>query len=180
MPHTRPLCATRSRGGMVLIEVLDTAALISWPVERLAGGVVLNGQRREVERIEPERLISLDVADLLWTTPNQQSLSDATIIAVGTGDIAGISEIDLGLLALAIEKGGRLHTDDYRLQNLCKVAGVDWRPIETDGITASWNWEVRCSGCGERHELPEEATQARGDLGSCKICGSSLKAKRIR
>jgi UPF0271 protein len=165
---------------MVLVEVLDTAALISWPVERLAGGVVLNGQRREVERIEPERLISLDVADLLWATPNQQSLSDATGIAMGTGDIAGISEVDLGLLALAIEKGGRLYTDDYRLQNLCKVAGVDWRPIETDGITAAWNWEVRCTGCGERIGLPEKTTHSRGDLGSCKTCGSSLKVRRIR
>ena len=164
---------------MESVDVLDTSALISWPVERMSGAVVLEGQKEEVERKFPERMISLEVSDLNWETPTDESVEIARKLASKTGDISGLSSIDLGLLALAIEKNGRLHTDDYRLQNLCKNAGVEWLPVETGGISSVWKWEVRCSGCQSKAEQPNFVTLKKEELGECQDCGAPLRVKKV-
>ena len=95
-----------------------------------------------------------------------------------TGDIAGLSSIDLELLALAMEREGTLFTDDYRLQNLCSRAEIPWASVMTEGINSIWSWEVRCTGCGIKHEIPSQTSASKGDIGDCDICGSPLKSKR--
>ncbi len=165
---------------MERVEVLDTSALVSWPVAALEGGFVVEGQRAEVDRVAPERNLSIEAANLHWDLPSEISLRQATDLARGTGDIVGLSETDLSLLALAIEKNGRMHTDDYRLQNLCSAAGLDWLAVESDGISHVWNWEVRCPGCGNAPEA-QKGTRPSGDsLGQCKDCGLALIISRKR
>ena len=99
-------------------DVLDTAALIAWPVERIVGRMVLRAQREELYRVAPDRLVLLDAVEVDWASPGDASVEAARELAMLTGDIAGLSSIDLELLALAMEREGTLFTDDYRLQNL--------------------------------------------------------------
>ena len=163
---------------MAPVKVLDTAALIVWSVEMISGGIVLEAQRSELSRVAPERLMVIEATELVWSSPNEDSVEKAREWAIETGDIAGLSEVDLGLLALAIELEGTMYTDDYRLQNLCTVAGITWSPVATDGINSVWTWEIRCSGCGFKSEVPSQTTPAGHNTGECDICGSPLQIKK--
>ena len=165
------------RLGMAAGEVLDTAALIAWPLERMRGSLVVPGQRVELTRISPDREILLDAAGLEWASPGPDALAQASDIAVSTGDMAGLSSVDLELLALAVEKAATLVTDDYRLQNLCERGGVPWLSVTMEGIRALWAWELRCTGCGTVLPPPESPNPSR-DLGNCVDCGAALGLRR--
>ena len=159
-------------------DVLDTAALIAWPVERIVGRMVLRAQREELYRVAPDRLVLLDAVEVDWASPGDASVEAARELAMLTGDIAGLSSIDRDLLAWAMEREGTLFTDDYRLQNLCSRAEIPWASVMTEGINSIWSWEVRCTGCGIKHEIPSQTSASKGDIGDCDICGSPLKSKR--
>ena len=161
-------------------KVLDTSALINWPLDSLEGGFVVESQRIEIERVSPERMLSIEVARLNWSSPSTESLEAATKIAIETGDLDGLSEIDLSLLALSLELSGHMHTDDYRLQNLCRTAGLNWSPVESSGITEIWNWEIACRGCGEVFTGSEKTRPASEGVGECSECGSELRIVKKR
>jgi len=160
---------------MTMPNILDTSALINWPIDALVGGFSVNGQRSEVERIAPERMLSIETAEVNWISPSPESVQEAVAIGRKTGDLDGLSETDLHLLALAIELGGHMHTDDYRLQNLCNSVGVRWSPVVSEGITDVWNWEIRCSGCGTLVPGAEKTRPASEGMGECSECGSILR-----
>ena len=160
---------------MTMPDILDTSALINWPIDALNGGFVVSGQRLEVERIAPERMLSIETAGVNWSSPSSESVQESTAIARKTGDLDGLSETDLHLLALAIELGGHMHTDDYRLQNLCNSVGVSWSPVVSEGIKETWNWEIRCIGCGTLVAGAEKTRPASEEIGACAECGSELR-----
>ena len=107
-------------------------------------------------------------------------MQTATNLAIGTGDMAGLSEIDLGILALSIHLKKTLVTDDYRLQNLAEKASIDWITVTTDGITEIWNWELKCIACKKIFPQPEKPNLKKADWGQCEDCGSELKLKKMR
>ena len=160
-------------------EVLDTSALLAWPVERMNGALVVPNQRAELVRISPDREIALDAAELVWATPGEDALAKARDLATTTGDMAGLSSVDFELLALAVEKGAVLVTDDYRLQNLCELGGISWSSVTTEGIRSMWLWQLRCSGCGSVVDAPDSPSPDR-NLGNCRECGSELVLRRQR
>ena len=160
-------------------EVLDTAALLAWPVERMSGSLVVPGQRAELVRISPDRELALDAANLIWAVPSKDALAIARNLATTTGDIAGLSGVDFELLALAVEMNETLITDDYRLQNICELGGIAWLTVTTEGIRSMWSWELRCSGCGLIVDTPDAPSPDR-NLGNCRECGSKLALRRRR
>ena len=159
-------------------EVLDTAALIYWPITRLNGCYVMPSQKIELCRIYPEKEIKIDSAELIWIEPDKKSLQFATSLAIETGDMAGLSEIDLGILAVSIYLKKTLVTDDYRLQNLAEKAGIDWMTVTTDGITELWKWELKCMACKKIYPQPGKPNPKKSDWGECDDCGSELKLKK--
>ena len=161
-------------------KVLDTAALISWPLVELNGGMAVEGQIEEVRRVSEARLIDVDAANLKWIEPSEISIEKATSLATSSGDLVGLSDVDLRLLALTLEKNARLHTDDYRLQNLCEISGLSWSSVELPGISQVWSWEIRCEGCGEVHKHLQGTIPASKEIGRCNNCGSRLSMKRKR
>jgi len=165
---------------MPMPEILDTSALLNWPLDSLEGKYVVDGQRKEVERLSPSRMLTVEAARMKWSSPSRDSLEEATIIARNTGDLDGLSETDLSLFALAIELAGQIHTDDYRLQNLCSSVGIQWAPVESSGITEFWNWEIKCLGCGIVTEGSEKTRPVSEKVGECHDCGSDLKIVKKR
>ena len=161
-------------------EVLDTAALISWPIIRLNGCYAIPSQKIELCKIYPKKEIKIDSAELIWIEPDEKSLEIATNLAISTGDMAGLSKIDLGILALSINLKKTLVTDDYRLQNLAEKAGIEWKTVSTKGIKELWKWELRCIACKKIYSQPEKPNQKKSDWGECEDCGSELKLKRRR
>ena len=104
-------------------RVLDTAALLHWPPNRLAGGVCATSQRQELERLSTARAMLIETADIQWRVPAPASLKDAKSAASTSGDLARLSDVDLDVLALALAYRAVVVTDDYRLQNTYRHAG---------------------------------------------------------
>ena len=64
------------------MPVLDTAALLHWPVERLSGGLVSHSQLEELEKLSPQRAMLVQSIELEWLTV---ATKDAEIAAANTG-----------------------------------------------------------------------------------------------
>jgi len=135
------------------MEVLDTAALLAWPLEALLDGVCAPSQLAEVERLSPSRALLIEFQGPRIQAP--LSLDPATRAAKDTGDFSGLSDVDLDVLALAFELDLTLVTDDYR-------------GVVQDGLTEIRHHVLTCTGC--------KAVWDEGE--TCSDCGSALRLKR--
>ena len=99
-------------------------------------------------------------------------------ISKETGDIAGLSETDIEIIALAMEYDCILITDDSRMQNIAEYSKIKWRSVNTDGIKDIWKWEIVCMGCKIVKIMPESTTNQKNNLGQCVECGSKLKVRK--
>tara|TARA_B100000401_G_C52409104_1_gene532675 strand:+ start:89 stop:583 length:495 start_codon:yes stop_codon:yes gene_type:complete len=158
--------------------VVDTSALLSWPLTELNGAIIVQSQVKELERHSPARAEMVEAVGVIISEPTGDSISSASVEAMETGDMGGLSITDLHLVALAYERNCVLVTDDYRMQNLSERMGVRWKSVSSDGISEFWIWKVKCVGCGREFDSPESPTNKKGLLGECMDCGSDLKLKR--
>lgn len=153
------------------MPVLDTAALLHWPVNRLEGGIVAHSQLDELRKLSPERAMLVESIDMNWMSCG---LGEATEAASMTGDLPRLSPVDLEILALAILTGEKLFTDDYSLQNVCRSLGHDFESVSNKKSTQQWGWQLRCIGCKATKKVESKTEQ------ECEICGSPMKVKRVR
>ncbi len=151
------------------MEVLDTAALLSWPLEMLMPGICANSQLDEVQRLSPSRHLMIESQGPRFETPNPAAIAVATEASQETGDFSGLSSVDLDVLALAFSTGYTLVTDDYRMQNVCSHRGHPWRGVVQDGVREVRTHALVCIGCG--------SVQSQGEI--CPDCGSKLTLKRM-
>jgi UPF0271 protein len=84
-----------------------------------------------------------------------------------TGDFQKMSEADISAVALALQLGGQLITDDFAVSNLAKNMGLDVMPIMTRGIKKVGKWIYYCPACKKAISAAQ----------TCPVCGSSLKRK---
>ena len=162
-------------------RALDTAALLHWPMNQLAGGICAESQRRELAQLSEARSLLIDAADLRWQDAPQPWLEEAKRVASQSGDLPRLSNVDLDVLALALGLQAHLVTDDYRLQNAYRSAGGEVSGVANATSAAVWLWSLRCTGCRAEFPVPENAERSKNkDVGSCDRCGSPLKVKRKR
>ena len=154
---------------LVSMEVLDTAALLSWPLEMLMQGICANSQLNEVQRLSPSRHLMLEAQGPRFETPNPAAIAVATEASQETGDFSGLSSVDLDVLALAFSTGYTLVTDDYRMQNVCSHRGHPWRGVIQEGVREVRSHALECVGCGSIH--------SQGEV--CPDCGSPLALRRV-
>ena len=154
---------------LVDMEVLDTAALLSWPLEMLMQGICANSQLNEVQRLSPSRHLMLEAQGPRFETPDPAAIAVATEASQETGDFSGLSPVDLDVLALAFSMGCTLVTDDYRMQNVCSHRGHPWRGVVQDGVREVRSHALQCVGCGSVHRQGEV----------CPDCGSPLSLRRV-
>ena len=153
------------------MPVLDTAALLHWPVEKIAGNLVANSQMAELENLSPERAMLVEALDLRWESPDTK---DAEIAAAKTGDLPRLSPVDLDVIAIAINSNETLYTDDYSMQNDCRFLGLDFQPVFNQKSKKQWFWQLKCIGCRATKEIEIEKEE------TCEICGSPMKVKKAR
>lgn len=160
------------------MRVLDTSALLHWPIDRLAGGHCVNSQRNELERLSSERLLLVEAAAIEW---HEVEVDSAKQAASKTGDLARLSDVDLEILALTLKLQATLVSDDYRLQNICKSEGLRYESIQTSGARDEWRWELRCTGCRKVSPVGKDVQRSKKDaVGECDVCGSPMLIKRAR
>ncbi len=156
-------------------EVLDTAALLHWPGDRIGKGVVSPGPLKEIAKLDQSRAMLVEASSPAIRSPMPLSVASARKIAEGTGDLAGLSPVDIEILALALEVQGVLATDDRRLQNCAASAGLPWLGVGEVPMSKVWSWQRRCTGC--RREIASESEIIDE---CCPDCGSPVQLKRRR
>ncbi len=163
------------------MRVLDTAALLHWPVTELVGNICAMSQQAELERVSPQRWMLIQAIDIEWREVSEQWLETAKECAAQSGDLPRLSDVDLDVLALALGLELALVTDDYRLQNTMNAAGKTSKSVGTAGTKQVWKWELRCTGCRTAQDVPEDVSRSKkGEVGDCDRCGSPLVLKRKR
>ena len=115
---------------------------------------------------------------LVFCKPNQDSIDLAVDAAKQSGDISRISETDLALVSLALEKSALLITDDYRMQNIASFLELEWQGVSEAGIREVWSWTLVCSGCKSEYDAPESTYAKQKNYGECHDCGAALRLKR--
>ena len=103
--------------------------------------------------------------------PGSKELARVREAAKRTGDSVRISGPDADSLALALEMGATLLTDDYSMQNLAATLGIEYKALSQDGIKEVWTWQHRCRGCGRYFEEQQK---------ECPVCGSEVRTTRKR
>jgi UPF0271 protein len=99
-------------------------------------------------------------------SPSDESRKRAVLAATATKDVTVLSGTDRDLLALALELGAELHTDDFAVQNVAHLLGVKTVPI-LQRKARHVQWKYRCSGCGRYADHD----------GECPVCGAAVKRK---
>ena len=106
-------------------------------------------------------------------TPGGDDLRHVENLARATGDINGLSPVDLDVLALAVGAGDYIATDDHRIQNVAESAGIPWIPVIGKGISEKWDWIRKCRGCGKTWpKMPDIISN------ECSDCGSEIRSVR--
>ena len=164
------------------MRVLDTAALLHWPVDQLADGVCAISQQAELERVSPQRSLLVQSLDSIeWRDVPPAWLQDAKEAAALSGDLPRLSDVDVDVLALAIALDATLVTDDYRLQNTMQALQRPTKSVGTTGAKQVWLWELRCTGCRVTSPVPANVDRSKkGSVADCDVCGSPMNVKRAR
>lgn len=151
--------------------VLDTSVLFYGKDLPTGHELVISpGVVRELEAHGmAQRLELLLATRIRVSSPSKRSLSKVESEAERTGDATRLSETDKELLALAMDLGYQLLTDDYSIQNLATVLGVPYLGFDQRGITRVLEWESKCTGCGK--VLGAEVKE-------CDVCGRPTKMRR--
>ena len=105
-------------------------------------------------------------AGLRVLSPDPGDLKRVADAAARSRDKGVISATDADLLALALGLEATIYTDDFALQNVALVLGVQTRPI-LQRRAKRVHWKYRCSGCGRYTDHD----------GECKVCGAAIKRK---
>ena len=161
------------------MAVLDTSALLHWPIERCRGQIVSILQQTELSRVDEQRWMLIETLDMEWRTASTDERQVVLDLAAKTGDLPRLSDVDIELLALAIANQTSLVTDDYRMKNVAREAGIDVEGVMTSGGKHQWKWVLRCIGCRQTEEVSSEASRSKkDDVKVCDRCGSPMKLKR--
>lgn len=150
-------------------HILDTSALFSMqdlPPEPMTTPGVIS----ELRKYHDPRLRYWEDR-LIVSEPSAASMERVREAAARTGDDARLSPVDMEVLALAMDQGGVILTDDYSIQNLARALGLEYRPVGLKGIREVIVWRYRCRGCGRTFDK---------NMPDCPICGSALRSVRSR
>lgn len=112
----------------------------------------------------------IDLDRLRIVEPEQKNIEFILEKAKNTGDLLNLSKEDVSVLALCIQLGGEIVTDDYTVSNVAKHMSLKVIPIMTKGISKILDSAYFCPACDKTFEKISE----------CPICGSKLKKSAHR
>ncbi|MEM2868900.1 MAG: nucleic acid-binding protein [Thermoplasmata archaeon] len=151
--------------------VLDASAILSGVDPPLAEELLMPPLvEKELGHAWARRKLAyLKEVRLRVVQPSTASMETVRRATEGTGDDARLSGADMQVLALALETGATILTDDYSIQNLAEILGIPYRPVVQKGIREVLKWGYRCTGC--KRELGKKAPE-------CPVCGAPVRSFR--
>lgn len=103
--------------------------------------------------------------------PSPESVEKVREASRKTGDYEVMSSTDIDVLALALDLGATVITDDYAIQNVARYLGIKYETGEMQGIREMRRWKWRCESCGRYFRRYYE---------ECPVCGGKLRRVRGR
>lgn len=154
----------------VIMLVLDSSALFAMEQLPQEESCCPPGVVDELTKYKDHRL---DLwGDLLRVSDCTQASMDRIMeCARRTGDAGRLSPVDITVLALALDVGGTILTDDYSIQNTARKMGIPCRGVGQEGIKKVEKWNFQCTGCRKWYKEKHD---------ECPICGSPMRAHRKR
>jgi UPF0271 protein len=121
---------------------------------------------------------SVESGKLKLKKPKNDSIKKVKEISKSLGDINSLSEVDLQVLALALEIDNVdcntfIITDDYSIQNVANKIGLNFISLVTFGIRFRLYWKLYCPACYQEYCFDQR-------IKDCEICGTKLKRKSLR
>ena len=110
------------------------------------------------------RFESLLASGLRVAGPSAGGIEQVRRAAEKTGDTDKLSVTDRDLLALALDLGATLYSDDFAIQNVAHELGVTTAPVQQRSAKKRL-WKFRCTGCKRFYRAS----------GECPVCGSPIK-----
>jgi endoribonuclease Nob1 len=155
---------------MLRTYVLDASAFI-YGVQVSGTVYTVPEVTRELRSSEAEVALQEFLKEgLKIESPLKTDVALITEKAKSTGDYLRLSQADIDLLAKALEVSGTLVTDDYSIQNVATLLGIETQQIQQARIKRVLKWRRRCVGCGRLYESET----------ICPVCGSDVKVKPIK
>ncbi len=110
--------------------------------------------------------------------PRRVFLDRISESAKTVGDVLFLSEVDLEVLALALELKSLgyspfIVTDDYSIQNVADQVDVEFASLMTFGIRFRQHWIMYCPACFRKYP-PDYKNE------NCQVCGTRLKRKPLK
>jgi len=111
-------------------------------------------------------------------SPKKNFLDKVKTSATLVGDTFFLSEVDIQVLALALELKTygyfpMIATDDYSIQNVANQMGIEFASLATFGIRFRLQWIRYCPACHKKYP-------ANYKFRKCEVCGTELKRKPLR
>ncbi len=145
--------------------VLDTSAILAGVALPPSVVVIPPSVYDEVHYKSPE----IKMYEIV--SPGDDFVSRVVKASKKTGDYDVLSRTDMDVLALALQVGGVIITDDYAIQNVAHFLGIKYEIAEMSGIKEARKWKWRCESCGRYYRRKYE---------SCPVCGGRLRRVRDR
>lgn len=146
-----------------MIKTADTNILVR------GGRLPFNPQappsvREEIQSDKGQR--NLDLEQVKFVQPGNESLRKVRSISEDIN--SPTSGTDEDVVALALETGTELVSDDLAVQNLAAHLEIEFSSYMNDEINELREWEVRCERCGRKMGSVDE---------SCSMCGGGAERR---
>ncbi len=150
--------------------ILDTSAILSRRFNLSSADFIIPAS--VMEEITKGRLKSTldtlqETARIL--TPARASREVVERSAKQSGDLSELSSTDIDVLALAIETGASIISDDYAIQNVASKLNLQYTGASITEIKTEVQWKYRCTGCRRAFKEP---------VGNCPVCGHEVVRTR--
>jgi len=151
-----------------MVKVLDSSGIINARDKVIEDNyITVAGVQYELKDIQSRNKFEAGIAQghIKIEEPSSESLEKVKESAEENGVLPLLSKVDVKVLALALERKSVLVTDDYDIQNMCKILGLKFERVREGGIKEAYRWRKKCLACGK--EFSE-------DLRECEVCGSKM------
>ncbi len=147
--------------------VLDTSAILSRKFNLNQENIVIPESVMEEVRLgKIARSLEWHEEGLRIFRPSGSSLKTVRDTAARTGDLEKLSSTDMDVIAVALETGGTIITDDFAIENVASRLGLKFLGADLKPISREIKWQFRCTGCGKRFSSHRE---------ECPVCGHEVK-----
>ena len=155
-------------------RVLDSSAFYAGiPFSSNEPSYITSLVYNEIDHIKKDHdavQILIETKRLTVNEPEKKFVATSIDAAKKSGDFSNLSDEDISTIALSLQLGAELVTDDFAVSNVAKNLNIKVIPVMTSGIKNVIIWKYYCPGCKTNFSKVTE----------CPRCGNRLKRKPMK